>query len=471
MTDRLTPYPAYKDSGAYWLGRVPAHWELQPTFTVLREKQVRNTGLAVSDVLSLSYGRIIKRDIERNFGLLPASFETYQIVEPGNLIMRLTDLQNDQRSLRVGLANDRGIITSAYLCLQPSGDVVPSYLYYLFHALDVQKVFYGMGSGLRQSLGFDDLKRLSIAIPPASEQQSISRYLDHADRRINRYIRAKRRLIELLNEQKQAIIHQAVTRGLDPNVRLKPSGVAWLGDIPEHWTVWKVAHFARIGNGSTPARSNSSYWTDGSYPWLTSSAVHQERITTAEQFVTDLALRECHLPKVPPQSVLVAITGQGKTRGTAALLEFEATINQHIAYITPYRELVTAEYLQAFLAGSYRQLRSMSDDSGSTRGALTCEDLKYLKVPAPPPAEQAAIVDEIRSASHSIDAARVRANREIDLIREYRTRLIADVVTGKLDVRGVELPELEETEPLDDLDLARIIHERPGRAARSSQSG
>jgi type I restriction enzyme S subunit len=281
------------------------------------------------------------------------------------------------------------------------------------------------------------------------EQAAIVRFLNHASLQLERAIRAKKKLIALLNEQKQAIIHRAVTRGLDPNVRLKPSGVPWLGDIPQHWEVMRVCHFARVGNGSTPARSQPAYWQNGTYPWLNSSQVNREKIDSADQFVTSSALRECHLPHVPAGSLLVAITGQGKTRGTAAILEIEATINQHIAFITPRSSMVLSEFLQLAFMGAYRTLRALSEDSGSTKGALTCDDLKRFSLALPPRPEQIKLVDELRGATRSLGAAVSNAQREIDLIREHRTRLIADVVTGQLDVReaACNLPaEVEEPE-------------------------
>jgi type I restriction enzyme S subunit len=253
MNLRLTPYPEYKDSGLPWLGGIPRHWHTGPGFAAFREKQVKNTGMKEKTVLSLSYGRIVVKPPEKLHGLVPVSFDTYQIVNPGDIIIRSTDLQNDWNSLRVGLVRDRGIITSAYLCFGTTGGLIPEYGYLQLHAFDLMKVLYGMGSGLRQNLDFSDFKRMLIFVPPPDEQAAIVRFLDHADRRIGRYIRAKRRLIELLNEQKQAIIHQAVTRGLDPNVRLKPSGIDWLGDVPEHWHVRRVRSLvASIDQGVSP---------------------------------------------------------------------------------------------------------------------------------------------------------------------------------------------------------------------------
>ena len=223
--------------------------------------------------------------------------------------------------------------------------------------------------------------------------------------------------------------------------------------MPEHWEVWQIGHFSRVGNGSTPSRGNSAYWNNGHYPWLNSAYANQENVTQADQFVTDIALRECHLPIVPPESVLVAITGQGKTRGKATTLLIEATINQHIAFITPNTKAVSADYLRLVLHGAYAQLRSISDDSGSTKGALTCADLKHFRLALPPPSEQRQILAAVNGKTLTCRVTIDQARREIELLREYRTRLIADVVTGKLDIReaAAKLPdEANEPESIDD---------------------
>ncbi len=296
------------------------------------------------------------------------------------------------------------------------------------------------------------MRQIPVLVPSDDEQAAIVRFLDHANRKIDGFIRTKRKLIGLLNEQKQAIIHHAVTRGLDPDVSLKPSGIPWIGDIPRHWEVWRISRFAKVGNGSTPSRSNMGFWSGGSYPWLNSSHVNRGFIDSADQFVTASALRECHLPKVAAGSVLIAITGQGKTRGTSAVLGFEATINQHIAYINPCVPVVTAGYLHLSLVAAYPTLRSISDDSGSTKGALTCEDLKRFKLAVPPIDEQGQLVETIASETHVATTAIARTEREIALMQEYRTRLTADIVTGKLDVReaAAKLPDLP-TDPAAEL--------------------
>ena len=246
MIADLKPYPAMKNSGVGWLGEVPEHWEVTPGRSCFYEKKEPNIGMVEETVLSISYGQIVIKPKEKLRGLVPESFETYQVVDPGDIICRPTDLQNDHTSLRFGISNDRGIITSAYICFGTKKLLDRHFGYLLFHAYDLKKIFYGLGSGLRQNLGWEDFKYLPCALPPLPEQAAIVRFLDHARRRIRRYIRAKQKLIGLLEEQKQAIIHRAVTRGLDPNVPLKPSGVEWLGDVPEHWFVKRIKYLMNV---------------------------------------------------------------------------------------------------------------------------------------------------------------------------------------------------------------------------------
>ena len=249
MIADLKPYPSMKDSGVEWLGEMPEHWELAPGRHCFSEDRQPNVGMVEKTVLSLSYGKIVVKPEEKLRGLVPESFETYQVVDPGNIICRPTDLQNDHTSLRFGISNNRGIITSAYMCFGTRKVLDARFGYLLLHAYDLKKIFYGLGSGLRQNLSWKDFKYLPCTLPPLPEQAAIVRYLDHVERRVRRFVRAKQKLIGLLEEQKQAIIHRAVTRGLDPDVPLKDSGVEWLGEVPEHWEVRKLGHLIKLTTG------------------------------------------------------------------------------------------------------------------------------------------------------------------------------------------------------------------------------
>ena len=460
MTSKLRPYLAYKDTGDEWLSKVPEHWDVRKLRRVLRLMTERNR----PELPLLSVVReqgVVLRDVsnkDENHNYIPDDLTNYKVVQRGHFaINKMKAWQGSYGVSKLG-----GIVSPAYFVCNVDG-VDGDYFHIAIRSQAYVAYFTQASDGVRVGqwdLSIALLREIPFSVPTFPEQATITRFLDHVDRRIQRYIRAKQKLIALLEEQKQAVIHQAVTGRTDvrtgrPYPAYKPSGVKWLGEVPEHWGVWQIGHLGRVGNGSTPSRSNRSYWDGGTYPWLNSSSVNHSPITQADQFVTDLALRECHLPQVQPDSVLVAITGQGKTRGTAAILDTEATINQHVAYVTPRNDVIGADYLQLVLLAAYHELRAISDDSGSTKGALTCWDISHFRVPLPPRAEQADIVLATRQATKTLESASGKAAQEVMLAREYRTRLIADVVTGKLDVRGAapNLPhKINEAEQLVDIE-------------------
>ncbi len=451
MIANLKPYSEYKESGSKWLGAVPVTWEVRTLRTLISKRAERDR----ADLPLLSVARekgVFVRsltDADENHNVIPEDLSNYKVARAGNLV--INKMKAWQGSM--GIAPCDGIVSPAYFVFDfrienhAFGQGLLRSKPYVAH--------FGQASdGVRVGqwdLSIPGMRQIPVLVPPPDEQAAIVRFLDWANGRLERAIRAKRKVIALLNEQKQAIIHCAVTRGLDPSVPLKPSGIPWLGDIPQHWELWRISRFARVGNGSTPSRANPSYWHGGTYPWLNSSQVNRVHIGSADQFVTTVALRECHLPKVPAGSVLVAITGQGKTRGMSAVLEIEATINQHIAFITPRIPVASAAYIHLAVTAAYLQLRAASDDSGSTKGAITCEELKRFKLPMPPRAEQDELLRRIQTETRELNTAASRLEREIDLLREYRTRLVADVVTGKLDVREAAAQLPGET-PLDSVE-------------------
>lgn len=456
MIEGLKPYPEYRESGLPWVGRIPAHWQMRRMKLLLREVDSRSTN-GTERLLKVSqYTGVTERKSSDSSGgqhTRASSLRGYKRVSVDDIVINIMLAWNGS----LGVSRFSGIVSPAYCVYRFQANAMPWYYQEMLRLPVYKERIKAASTGVvdsRLRLYSDELGNLEAIQPPLEEQAAIVRFLDHATRKIDRAIRAKRKLIALLNEQEQAIIQRAVTRGLDPTVPLKPSGVPWLGEIPEHWEVKRICQFARVGNGSTPSRSKPSYWSDGYYPWLNSSQVNRGFIASADQFVTEAALRECHLPRVSPGSLLVAITGQGKTRGTAAVLGIEATINQHIAHITPRTPEVSGDFLHLAFAAAYQELRALSEDSGSTKGALTCEDLKRFKVAIPTRPEQAEIVDCSRRETQSITNALSRAEREIALLREYRTRLVADVVTGRLDVREAARNLPDDEEPLPEAEEA-----------------
>lgn len=215
VTKGLNPNVPMKDSGVEWVDSIPSHWEVMPTFSLCEASMKKNYDGIESNVLSLSYGKIIPRNVDTNYGLLPESFNTYQIVECRDIILRLTDLQNDKNSLRVGLVKQKGIITSAYLKLKSKSRISPDFLYQLLHSYDTTKVFYGMGGGLRQSMKFEDFRRLPLLLPPTNEQKKIAVFLDQETTKIDNLIEKQQQIIQLLQERRTALISAAVTGKID----------------------------------------------------------------------------------------------------------------------------------------------------------------------------------------------------------------------------------------------------------------
>ena len=282
-----------------------------------------------------------------------------------------------------------------------------------------------------------------MPLPSLDEQRALTSLLDSETAKIDALITEQQRLIELLQEKRQAVISHAVTKGLNPNAPMKDSGVEMLGEVPEHWDIRPIKHLARVGNGSTPNRDNSDYWADhDGFPWLNSSVVNQAEVSEADRFVTKLALRECHLPIIDPPTVLVGITGQGRTRGMASKLIFEATISQHIAYIKPDLHQLTVDFLLCALEAAYERLRFDSEGSGSTKGAITCEQLGLMRMPLPSPPEQVEIVTFLQLEIASNVALKAQSEYAIRLLQERRSALISAAVTGQIDVRGL-VPEAE----------------------------
>ena len=285
-----------------------------------------------------------------------------------------------------------------------------------------------------QNLDIEEYFSQVVSLPPLPEQRAIAAYLDRETARLDVLLAALKRLLGLLAEKRQALISHAVTRGLNPAAPLRDSGMVWLGKIPAHWEVTRIKQIAKVGNGSTPLRDNNVYWQNGTFPWLTSTMVNDDVIGDPQEFVTDVALKECHLPIVEPNSVLIAITGQGKTRGKTSILRYKATINQHLAFITLLVDLVSPEYLQLFLSAFYAILRMMSEGMGSTKGALTCEQLKEFPVLVPPFEEQQEIVKYLEQQKYRIDKLYTIVQKMTGLLQERRAVLITEAVSGKLKV-------------------------------------
>ena len=359
----------------------------------------------------------------------------------------------------LGVSPRHGIVSTAYgvyRCRQGS-DLDPRFLHHLVRSDSFQWELQVRSKGVWKSrLQLTDAAFLDapLPVPPLSEQAAIVRYLDHVDRRISRYIQTKQRLIELLEEEKQVIIHRAVTRGLDLDVPLKPSGVEWLGDVPEHWEIRKLRRCAFISGGMTPSMEARRYW-GGSVPWVTPKDMKQAVISDSSLKITDAALQETSLQLITPPVVLMVVRGMILARRVpVAWTTSSVTINQDMKALRPVKEL-DAAFLALFLNSVQEALTPLIDEAGHGTRRLPTERWRELPIAMPPLHEQIAIGRYLDDETANIDFAIGTARRETELLREYRTRLIADVVTGKLDVRetAAALPEVDPTDLEDIIEI------------------
>ena len=423
----LPRHKEMKPAKAPWVGQMPAHWQELPLFAVGKERFIKNTGLKEDNLLSLSYGNVVRKDINTPNGLLPESFETYQIVEAGDVIFRLTDLQNDKRSLRSAIAAERGIITSAYLAVRAVG-VFPSFLNYLMRAYDVQKVFYSMGGGLRQSLGYEDLRRMSVILPSSEEQAQIVHLLERETARIDSLIEKKGRFIELLKEKRAAVITHAVTKGLNPNAPMKDSGVDWLSRVPAHWKIVPPATLfteskERARAGDQMLSATQKY---GVIPLAEYEALEQRQVTMA---VVNLDMRK-HV-EVGDFVISMRSMDGGLERARAV-----GSVRSSYSVLKPGPD-VEGRFFGALMKSSlYIQALRLTSNFIRDGQDLNFSHVRKVKLPKPDNLEQSAIANHIEAETARIDTLIAKTESSIELLREKRSALITAAVTGKIDVRN-----------------------------------
>lgn len=408
------PYEAYKDSHTSWLGEVPADWEVGPGRICIYENKDKNTGMKESTVLSLSYGRVIVKDEDKMTGLVPESYETYQIVQPGDIIIRGTDLQNDVTSLRTGLAKDHGIITSAYINLRPKRNAHAEFLHYLLHSYDVKKVFYGLGSGLRQNLSYVDFKYLTIPLPSLNEQRAIVAFLDEKCAKIEEAVKIKEDQIALLRERRQIIIQDAVTRGLNPAAPMKDSGIDWIGQIPAHWERRKVRHLFSIGRGRVIPKEELV--EDGLYPVYSSQTKNDGIFGYLNSYDFD-------------QDQLTWTT-DGANAGTVFRRRGKHNCTNVCGTLSPKNNATDLDFC-VHAVGHAALFYKRPDTNGAK---IMNEEMAAIEFPLPPLEEQILISKKISEVSGKFENAYSIKERQIAALKEYKTSLINAAVTGKIKV-------------------------------------
>lgn len=443
MISDLKPYPQYKESGIPWLSQIPGEWRLERTKLHFRYRKEINANRTHANVLSLTLRGVVNNDPENPEGLMPKNYSTYQVFQKNDLVFKLIDLEN-LRTSRVGLVHEDGIMSPAYVRLIPKDISRIRFFFHQFFDLYRRGIYNQLGAGVRSTLGPWDLLNVSIVIPSPDEQAAIVRFLDYAYGRLEKASRAKRKIIALLNEQKQAIIHRAVSRGLDPNVRLKDSGIPWLGEIPEHWEVRRVKYVLReVDNRSTTGSET-----------LLSMRMHYGLVPFAEHFSR------------PPQAATlvgfkIVLPGQFVVNrmqagnGVIFPSHLAGLVSPDYAVFDPIMD-VNVDFLGELFRSRTVRAKFRAESKGLGTGSsgflrLYNDRLGAIHVALPSRSEQDAILTGLGEQLQDINETIRTAEHEIALLHEYLTRLIADVVTGKLDVREAARHLPDEVEELDDV--------------------
>lgn len=404
----MKQYDTYKSSGVEWLGAIPEHWEVLPGLSFIYENKEKNKGMKRNTVLSLSYGNIRIKGEDELTGLVPESFETYQFVNKGDLIFRPTDLQNDMISLRSSISEYEGIITNAYLNLRFKSKANPKFFHYFFRAIDNNKIIYGLGSGLRQNISYLDFRRFLFPFPPLTEQTAIANFLDDKTAKLDQAIAIKEQQIGLLKERKQIIIQEAVTKGLDKTVKLKDSGVAWIGEIPERWEVKAFKYIARLQSGET---ISAEKFTEEGYPVYGGNGFrgYTDRFTNDGNYIL--------------------IGRQGALCGNVNYAKGQFYASEHAIVVYPLQNESLIWLGELIKVADFNRLSQSAAQPG-----IAVNVIKNVLFPYAPKVEQLEISKYIETQSSKIDALIALKKQEIEKLKEYKVSLIDGVVTGKVRV-------------------------------------
>lgn len=426
-----------KDSRVEWLGEIPKKWDLVQLGSLFFEHKHKNVGMKSSNLLSLSYGNIVRKNINTSDGLLPESFEGYNVIDDGDIVLRLTDLQNDQRSLRVGLSHEKGIVTSAYVTLRKRNSVLNSqFFYYLIHSYDICKGFYGMGAGVRQGLNYAGVKKIMLPLPSITTQVAISSFLEKKLKKVDVLIANEQAQIEKLKAYKQSVITEVVTKGLDPTVPMKDSGIEWIGKIPEHWKLTRLKFicqaFGRIGF--------RGYTTDDFVP------EGEGAITLSPSNFSDMKMNynKCSYlswdkynesPEIQIHNDDVLFVKTGSTYGKSCVvhdLPCEATINPQSIVFKSIK--MNVRMLCYFLNSIYAYWQIEQTVVGGTIPTIAQSKIINYCIVLPDKVDQSKIADYLDEKCNSIDRLIAIKQKKIEKLNEYKKSLIYEYVTGKKEI-------------------------------------
>ena len=451
MIPGLKPYPAMRDSGVKWLGAVPTHWEVHRLRSVaeMRVSTVdKHTREGERPVRLCNYVDVYKNDqIHSGMNFMPASatvdeIERFRLRCGDVLVTKDSEAWNDIGVPALVREVEDDIVSGYHLALlRPRiGRVRGDYLFRALQSRPVTYQFHVRANGVtRYGLSHEAIKSTRIPVPSPAEQTAIARFLDHADRRIQRYIDAKQKLIALLEEQQHAVVGCAVTGHVDvrtgqPYTAYKRASAGWTQSVPAHWVARKLRQCVKIVGGMTPSMEDRRFW-EGSIPWVTPKDMKRKRIRESEMGVTETALHETPLRLIEAPAVLMVVRGMILARKVPIAWTMRpVTINQDMKALMPH-DGINAQFLAHWLDSAQDALAALIDEAGHGTKRLPTERWQNLKVAIPPRDEQDAIAKFLERSRDTIAATKTSVEREIQALQQLRKRLIADVVTGKVDVR------------------------------------
>jgi type I restriction enzyme S subunit len=425
-------YPAYKDSGVEWLGEVPEHWPTRRLGYYFAERREK---VSDKDFAPLS----VTRD-----GIVP-QLETAAKTDDGDNRKRVCigDFVINSRSDRKGssgLSSHAGSVSLISTVLSPREDVHGLFVHHLLRSAPFQDEFYRFGKGIVADLwstNYSAMSGITLAMPSPEEQLGIASFLDRETAKIDALITEQQRLIELLQEKRQAVISHAVTKGLNPDVPMKDSGVEWLGEVPEHWLIKPIKYLGSKASGGTPAKDNLAYWQDGDVPWASSKDLKTDQIDDTQDHLTQLAISEGAAQLQPVDSVFICVRGMilAHTFPVTEPLR-EMAINQDLKCLVPTKE-ISSGYLALCLRGLSAEILRRVDEAAHGTKVLRIPDFDGVLLPVPPQEEQTQILSAIAHSLDNLDSLISQASRSMGLLSERRSALISAAVTGQIDVRGL----------------------------------
>lgn len=432
----MTEYSEYKDSGQQWLGKVPSHWAIAKISTIFDENSKQNFEHEYSKQLQFKFGTIIPKKLSYDSEDSDWSIiEKYVIVKPNDIVINGLNLNYDLLSLRVGLVKEEGIITSAYILLRPKEGNNPSYLNYAFKGWDSRKLFHGMGTGVRLTLSWKELKNYYIPIPPKEEQEAIVAYLDKVTDDIDKAITAKQRIIASLEERRKIIITHAVTRGINPDAPLKDSGIDWLGKIPAHWEIIKLGAMGSTQNGVS---NDSAYFGNG-YPFVSYSDVYKNFALPS----TVAGLANSTPTEQKNYSVQSGDVFFTRTSETAEEIGFssvcletipKAVFAGFLIRFRPKHNILNPLFSKYYFRASVHRNYFVKEMNLVIRASLSQKLLRGLPILIPPMNEQTQISEYLEDKVGKLDNLIKITNKEIELLRERKNIIINETVTGKVKV-------------------------------------